>query len=174
MNQNFIHEDYVEIVLTQDKIALVDLQDWNSIPALQECQWHVCERGKPTTFGERTYTAQTSQYNSNTARTYMHDLIMPPQEGMYVLHLDFNPLNNRRGNLIYGDDSMRSHRKRPMKGKASIYKGVGKHQGKWQARIFVLGVKHLLGEYELEEQAAAAYDEAAKLYFGEHAYQNLH
>lgn len=56
----------------------------------------------------------------------------------------------------------------------SIYKGVSysKTDDKWRAGIEVDEKAINLGHFESEEEAALAYNKAAKKYFGEIAYQN--
>lgn len=58
----------------------------------------------------------------------------------------------------------------------SKYKGVCRHNGvkkKWQAYINISKKKVKLGYYETEEQAAIAYDNAAKKNYGDFAKVNF-
>ena len=57
----------------------------------------------------------------------------------------------------------------------SIYKGVYfyKQTNKWRATIRVGGVCNGLGYFEREEEAAKAYNEAARRIFGEFAKLNV-
>lgn len=57
----------------------------------------------------------------------------------------------------------------------SKYKGVSfsKCRGKWRADIQLNGRKMSLGYFAFEEDAARAYDAAARKYFGTGAYMNL-
>src|SRR5262249_1508361 len=52
------------------------------------------------------------------------------------------------------------------------FKGVSRQRSKWAARICVDGRRIYLGAYSTPEKAAAAYDEAARLYYGEFASTN--
>jgi len=57
----------------------------------------------------------------------------------------------------------------------SGFKGVewNKQKQKWRSRIRVLGNRIHLGLYDTPEQAARAYDEAAKKYFGDDCFLNF-
>ena len=60
-------------------------------------------------------------------------------------------------------------------GSASKYKGVSfdKHGNKWIVSISRDGIRHKVGRFKTEKDAAIAYDNAAKKYFGEFAYLNF-
>ncbi len=57
--------------------------------------------------------------------------------------------------------------------KTSEYRGVSAAGDKWRARITVAGEEHYLGTFTSEVNAAAAYDEAAKNFFGDQAKTNF-
>jgi hypothetical protein len=59
------------------------------------------------------------------------------------------------------------------RGGISRYKGVSRNREKWQARIKVDGKQSHLGIFTDEEDAARAYDAAARELFGEFAYLNF-
>ena len=56
-----------------------------------------------------------------------------------------------------------------------MYRGVSlrKKSGKWQAGIRFNGINKFLGSFDNEEDAARAYNEAAKIYHGEFAVLNF-
>src|SRR5208282_1047840 len=89
-------------------------------------------------------------------------------------HIDGDGLNNRRYNLRSVTHSQNMHNARkPIKpGSSSRFKGVAFQarlkRRPWQARI---GDRHL-GYFATEEEAGAAYDNAAKLERGEYALLN--
>jgi AP2-like factor, euAP2 lineage len=68
-----------------------------------------------------------------------------------------------------------SNSQKPRGRRTSIYKGVYRHAArkKWMAVIISNGRSHWLGQFESEEDAARAYDQAAKELFGEFAYLNF-
>ncbi len=99
---------------------------------------------------------------------------------LVVAHLNGDPLDCRRANLLVRTKSERGQAARKIKTKngqptSSRYKGVtwDQKRGKWAARIQAEGKGQHLGRFNDEIAAAAAYDEAARKYFGEHAYQNF-
>jgi hypothetical protein len=89
-------------------------------------------------------------------------------------------LDCRRENLVVRTvkQRVRNNRKRKSnRGKActSRFKGVywDAWAKKWRAGIKVNGKDRRLGRFGDEIAAAVAYDEAAKLWFGEHAWLNF-
>lgn len=97
--------------------------------------------------------------------------------GMYVDHINGDPLDNRRCNLREVTPTQNQFNKRRQKQSASGYKGVihDRHWATkpWVARIRHDGVREDLGHFVTAEEAARAYDEKAKLYHRGYAKLNF-
>lgn len=103
-------------------------------------------------------------------KIYLHQEIMG---GKFIDHINHNPLDNRRSNLRFADQSQNQQNKRKSPGKASPYKGVTVENGKFRARIKPRGQKRLdLGRHNTAWSAATAYNKAAIRLFGEYACLN--
>ena len=102
--------------------------------------------------------------------------LMDPPKGMQVYPRRFNDgLDYRKSNLIVCTLQERQ-RLLPKKRKdaTSHYRGVSysRVDGTWRAGIEVEGRSINLGNFSTEDEAALAYNEAARKYFGDLAYQN--
>ncbi len=102
--------------------------------------------------------------------------LMNPPKGKQVYPRRFNEeLDYRRENLVICTLQQRQSLlpKNRKKG-SSKYRGVsfGQVSRMWRASITVHGKAKNLGDFDDEHTAAAAYNRAAKKYFGEFAYQN--
>jgi hypothetical protein len=98
-------------------------------------------------------------YRDEEGRVHrLHREILDVRDSRIVLHLDGNPLNCTRANLLIRDRGIFG-RARPGQG-ACRYKGVSPYRGKWQATIRIEGKLKWLGSFETAEEAAEAYDDA--------------
>ncbi len=95
----------------------------------------------------------------------LHREIMGVRDRRVVTHLDGNPRNCTRDNLLVQDRGVFA---RNRKGRGSSpYKGVSRYRnGKWQATIRVEGKLLWLGAFDDPEEAATTYDEAVLKYRG--------
>lgn len=108
------------------------------------------------------------QYRAHRIIWAMHYGVWPDHQ---IDHIDGNKLNNCISNLracdYFGNAQNVGKTARPSKSK---YKGVDFHRGRWRARIRPGDGSRLdLGYFATEEEAAAAYAEAAAKFHGEFA-----
>lgn len=103
-------------------------------------------------------------------RILLHRVIAGAPDGVEVDHVNGDGLDNRRVNLRQCVHADRKNTKKH-KDNVSGFKGVSWHKaaGKWAAKI---RNKHL-GLFTSKEEAARAYDAAAKILFGEFASLNF-
>jgi len=94
----------------------------------------------------------------------LHQLLMGGfPTSLVAVHQNGDPLDCRKDNIILAPRCLQIGRLRKRKGCRSIYKGVRKTvNGTWSAKV---GSTHL-GTYKTEEDAARAYDMAARKRFG--------
>lgn len=156
----------IEIRLTQGKVAIIDDED---LPLVSQHKWyaHACRR----TF----YATTNIVVPGKRTILRMHRLILAAKPGQEVDHIDGDGLNNRRANIRLCLQSQNAMNHRKKLNSKSMYKGVTMYPRKspWQANIAVNGTRIYLGSFTSETAAALAYDEAARLHFGEFARTNF-
>jgi hypothetical protein len=102
-------------------------------------------------------------------------VIAQPTPSQVVDHIDGDPLNNRRTNLriVSQKQNTRNRAKHLGAATTSIFKGVSKHKNRWVAMIYVDRRARYLGSFLTPNDAAEAYDAAAREMFGSHATLNF-
>lgn len=160
------------ILLTQGFVAWVDDDDY---VRLSEHKWCVSRMGR------RWYAIRWQPGADDTQKkVYMHREILNAKPGQEVDHVlgESSPgiVHNWRANLrLCSHVQNLQGFKRKKKGMSSRFRGVcwWEDRQKWTAQIQVKGRKRHLGVFESEENAARAYDVAAKRFFGEFASPNF-
>lgn len=156
-----------ELILSQDKVALVDDKDheWAS-------QW----KWSAMVLGKRVYAVRAGKILSGGRITiYLHREILKAPIGVDVDHINGDGLDNRRSNLRLATRSENMGNRPMQANNSSGFKGVtwNKKLNKWQAQIKGRGRSITLGCFDNLEEAALIYDEAARKYFGEFARLNF-
>ena len=152
------------IPLTRGLFALVDDADFEW---LNQWKWHAQK------YSRKCYAVRHDPAD-HAKVIIMHRLIMDAPDGLQVDHINHDGVDNRRSNLRLCTRSQNAMNERPQRNRSSRFRGVSlfKRNGKWRARIRVSGELLWLGNWELEKDAARAYNEAAKKHFGEFAFLN--
>ncbi len=151
------------IKLTQGKYAIVDPEDYEKLIGYN---W----------FAVKDLHTFYAQRNENGKTIKMHRQIMNPPPGRFVDHENHEGLDNRKANLRIATPAENSRNRKKQSSKSSSrYKGVylAKETKKWRAAIYHNNECIHLGYFENEEDAAKAYDQAARLYHGEFASLNF-
>lgn len=152
------------ILLTRNHSAIVDASDYEW---LNRWKWyaHVNARTGRISAQRAETIPPLERMNGRYQRTvHMHRLIMQCPENMEVDHINGNALDNRRENLRLASSSQNKRNRRSFN-KHGL-KGIAKApDGRWRAVIS-------LGTFDTKEEAARAYDKAARLIFGQYARAN--
>lgn len=98
---------------------------------------------------------------------------MGKRDGFFVDHKDHDGLNNRRSNLRWATQSQNCVNTSKLARGVSGFRGVSKMRNKWHAAVNVSKKRIHLGTYVTAEEAAKAYDRAAREHFGEFARLNF-
>ena len=158
-----------QIPLSQGYFALVDDEDY---PLVSQHKW-TYDKG----YAVRKITLARRRYRS----VYMHRILTNAAPGEMVDHRDGNRANNTRANLriCTAQQNSKNRRSTALQSttkKASRYKGVSrthKTKDRWSALIIADGIRHHLGSFASEEEAARAYDAKAIELHGEFAQTNF-
>ena len=155
----------IALELTGGMLVLLDAEDYDKV---REYRWHAIP-------GPHTVYAATSTYiNKRVSVIRMHRLILPVPKGIMIDHVNRNGLDNRKINIrpcTALQNAWNAHRRSD---NTSGYRGVRPRPGGiYQACISACGKRISLGYYNDPAIAARAYDEAAKIHFGEFANLNF-
>lgn len=145
--------------------AVVDLADLERVLRYRWCSIKI---------RQRTYAQTTIRRNGGKTHIYLHRYILDAPAGALVDHVDHDGLNNRRSNLRLATPTGNVRNARLRSDNPSGYKGVAQTpSGRWRARIVVKGKRIWLGTHATAEEAARAYDAAARERFGQFACVNF-
>jgi len=151
-----------EIQLTQGKVAIVR-DDWFEYLS----QWKWC-----TSEADDTFYAVRAESRKTIL---MHRVIADAKKGQLVDHWDRDGLHNWPENLRICTNGQNQWNRKKNTNATSQYKGVywRKDAEKWQAQIQQHGKVYFLGMFVDQEDAARAYDKAAREMRGEFSRLNF-
>ena len=148
-------------------VALVDDEDYDRVA--QYTWWPAKQR-------TGNFYAAARLAPGHGPKTLLHKLIMP---GPFKLdHKDGDGLNCQKTNLREATDAENQRNTRRARGarQRPLYKGVKptqNHPNAWRASVYLEGRNRHLGVFTTPEEAAKAYDRAAREHFGEFARTNF-
>jgi hypothetical protein len=145
------------IPLTQNKIAIVDTNDYDF---LNQNKWHTYKICNTFYVYRRRHKNETFP----TAKIAMHRLIMGAKKGEICDHIDGNGLNNKRDNLRKVSHRQNQQNRINDKRKSSKYPGVSwcNTYNKWVAQIDLNKHQTTLGRFNTEIEAFNKYKESLK------------
>lgn len=124
----------------------------------------------------RNYWYAVAKGKSFVACLPLHRLVMNCPKELLVDHRDGNTLNNCLSNLRLVNHSQNAANARKYKNSKAPYRGITQRGDMWQAQLHFGGKGggvRMLGNYDTPEEAALAWDAAAKEHFGEFARLNF-
>ena len=161
-------KEWVYVPVHPDMKVKIDRED---LERVSQHSWRIT---KGTTGRLRVVTSVRGPKGSR--QITLGKFLMEPPPGKLVYPRRFNDgLDYRKDNLIVCTLAERQRLlPKNRKKTSSEFRGVSfsKVDGKWKAGIEVEGQSINLGHFDSEEAAAIAYNEAARKYFGDIAYQN--
>lgn len=167
-----------EVPLSNGGVALIDDSDLHAVHEVGfSCGliWRGTIAGMAWRAKEKNHTTYAVCSLQSALTLSLHRVVMDAKANQLVDHRDGDGLNCIRRNLRITDFTGNSRNRQKGHDCSSRFKGVSLHKasGKWSAQIKVNRVKHYLGLFATEQEAAAAYDTASKELHGEFARPNV-
>lgn len=150
----------VTLRLSSGKVALIDLEDLERVSAFK---WSAC-------------WIASGWYAKSWAggkQIYLHRFIVGARRGQIVDHISGDSLDCRKANMRIVGTRENSLNRRANRGNGTGFKGVMKRGAGFQARIGLDGNRRVIGSFRTAEEAARAYDAAARELHGEYARCNF-
>lgn len=154
-----LDESYRLIPLTQGQNAIVDVEDFERL-----CKWNWCAHWKPRI--NSFYAVRSDGFTS------MHRAVIGP-DSEEIDHRSHDSLDNRKQNLRQCTRAQNQYNRKVNRNNKSGFKGVRWEKDQWRSRIKINGKLLHLGFFRSKEEAAKAYDDAAKIHFSDFAHLNV-
>lgn len=149
-----------KIHLTQGKTTLVDDEDYDLLIKYKWC----AHKQKTGVFYAHTNIRQ----NDGSYKTEsMHRILMEPEEGEDVDHVDCNGLNNQKHNLRVCTHAENCRNSARRKKNRSGYKGVDFNNNKWRVRLKVDGRTVVNRRFSDISDAIREYKRCSEKYHGD-------
>jgi len=163
-------DDTIRIPLNHRKYAVIDAEDALRIAPYR---WHAQCRDGIWFAARGEWVGQGAGASVRTV--WMHRVILDAPPGVGVTHRNGDGLDNRKTNLRLCTRQQRGAKRRRNRNNTSGYRGVSydAHSGRWKGVLRHGGRYLSLGYFATPEEAARAYDAAAREAFGEFAYRNI-
>lgn len=151
------------VTLTKGYVAVIDAADFAKV---SQHLWQAVTNRSGGVYARTTIEGRSLS---------LHRLILGVPESVNVDHKDGDGLNCRRSNMRSASQARNCQNQRLNRRSTSGYKGVSwqSDRRRWQAGIKINGKRIALGRFDTAEQAARAYDDAARRLFGEFACVNF-
>lgn len=156
-----------EISLTQGYVTLIDADDYERVIAAGPWWPHMSTRAR-TVYARHLIGRPGGPQTAQGLHTFLTGW-------PYIDHRNGNGLDNRRNNLRPATVAQNTANKRIYKNNTSGFKGVSWRPDvrRWIAYIQADGSRRHLGYHKSVENAARAYDTAAREAFGDYAALNF-
>jgi hypothetical protein len=145
-----------EIPLTKGAVAIVDDEDFG---ALNGRRWYLTRQG---------YAARGGGQRNGVRWPVemMHRVVLAAPDASHVDHKNGIKTDNRRDNLRLCTRAENARNRKPANGRR--FKGTARApSGRYQAHLRINGRLAYLGTFDSEEDAARAWDDAARQHHGE-------
>lgn len=150
------------VPLSRGLEAIIDAADLGAV----QCSNWCAVKSHNTFYAYRFFRNRDPDVHISLGR-----LLLDAPKNRLVDHIDGDGLNNKRSNLRLATVAENLQNRRQRRDAASRFKGVSFSSSRlqWQAEISYGGKTIFLGRFDREEDAYAAYCEAAKKHHGEFA-----
>jgi len=177
--QDFASAGTKTVTLTRGKVALVDSEDYDRVIA--QGKWNA---SAPRRSGVHEYWYAWTMIRVSgpgeprkRKNVGMHRFILSAPDGVVVDHANGDGLDNRRANIRLCTRAQNNQNRRKRARATSQFLGVSFHKFSAQmcrANVWAAEIRgDHLGLFATEEDAARAYDAAARQLYGEFAHLNF-